>query len=102
MQQEKTFNSTRTSSYILSTFLYQFGSYVDPSGIKYFGDFSRYFHGDPTAGVFMASEFPILMFGLPGAAIAMICAAEKQNRKKALSIMLSAALVSFLQVLQNL
>ncbi len=76
-------------------FLYQFGSYVDPSGIKYFGDFSRYFHGDPTAGVFMASEFPILMFGLPGAAIAMICAAEKQNRKKALSIMLSAALVSF-------
>lgn len=43
----------------------------------------------------MASEFPILMFGLPGAAIAMICAAEKQNRKKALSIMLSAALVSF-------
>ncbi len=76
-------------------FLYQFGSYVDPSGIKYFGDFSRYFHGDPTAGVFMASEFPILMFGLPGAAIAMICAAEKDNRKKVLSIMLSAALVSF-------
>ncbi|WP_251860552.1 glucose PTS transporter subunit IIA [Clostridium sp. Marseille-Q2269] len=77
-------------------FLYQFGNYVDPSGVKYFGDFSRYFHGDPTAGVFMASEFPILMFGLPGAAIAMIFAAKKENRRKTCSIMLSAALVSFL------
>lgn len=76
-------------------FLYQFGSYIAPNGIEYFGDFSRYFHGDPTAGVFMASEFPILMFGLPGAAIAMSFAAEKHNRKKIFSIMISAALVSF-------
>ena len=77
-------------------FLYQFGSYIDSSGVKYFGDFSRYFHGDPTAGIFMASEFPILMFGLPGAAVAMIFAAPKHNRKKTFTIMLSAALVSFL------
>jgi glucose-specific phosphotransferase system IIA component len=76
-------------------FLYQFGEYVY-NGVSYFGDSARFFHGDPTAGVFMASEFPILMFGLPGAALAMIAAAKKENRKKVSGMMISAALVAFL------
>ncbi|GAA0746616.1 glucose PTS transporter subunit IIA [Clostridium oceanicum] len=76
-------------------FLYQFGNFVDSSGVQYFGDFARYFHGDPTAGVFMASEFPILMFGLPGAALAITLAAKSKNRKKVAGIMLSASLVAF-------
>jgi PTS system glucose-specific IIC component len=76
-------------------FLYQFGEYVY-NGVSYFGDSSRFFHGDPTAGVFMASEFPILMFGLPGAAVAMIASAKKENRKKVSGIMISAAFVAFL------
>ncbi|WP_411682031.1 glucose PTS transporter subunit IIA [Clostridium thailandense] len=77
-------------------FLYQFGSYVGADGVKYFGDTARYFHGDPTAGTFMASEFPILMFGLPGAAMAMIAAAKPENRRKISGIMISAAFVAFL------
>ncbi|SKA73369.1 PTS system D-glucosamine-specific IIA component, Glc family /PTS system D-glucosamine-specific IIB component, Glc family /PTS system D-glucosamine-specific IIC component, Glc family [Clostridium sp. USBA 49] len=76
-------------------FLYQFGEYVS-NGVKYFGDSARYFQGDPTAGVFMASEYPILMFGLPGAALAMIAAAKKENRKKVSGMMISAAFVAFL------
>jgi glucose-specific phosphotransferase system IIA component len=76
-------------------FLYQFGEYVY-NGVSYFGDSARFFHGDPTAGVFMASEFPILMFGLPGAALAMIAAAKKENRKKVSGMMISAAFVAFL------
>lgn len=76
-------------------FLYQFGEYVS-NGVTYFGDSPRYFHGDPTAGYFMASEFPILMFGLPGAALAMIAAARKENRKKVSGMMISAAFVAFL------
>jgi PTS system glucose-specific IIC component len=76
-------------------FLYQFGEYVY-NGVSYFGDSARFFHGDPTAGVFMASEFPILMFGLPGAAVAMIAAAKKENRKKVSGMMISAAFVAFL------
>lgn len=76
-------------------FLYQFGQYVS-SGITYFGDSARYFHGDPTAGVFMASEFPILMFGLPGAATAMIMASKKEKRKQIAGMMISAAFVAFL------
>lgn len=77
-------------------FLYQFESYVGADGVKYFGDAARYFHGDPSAGIFMASEFPILMFGLPGAALAMLLASKPQNRKKVSGIMISAALVAFL------
>ncbi|KGM97022.1 PTS glucose transporter subunit IIA [Clostridium novyi A str. 4552] len=76
-------------------FLYQFGEYT-LNGIKYFGDTARYFHGDPTAGFFMASEYPIVMFGLPGAAMAIIVAAKKENRKKVAGIMVSAAFVAFL------
>ncbi|ABK61287.1 glucose PTS transporter subunit IIA [Clostridium novyi] len=76
-------------------FLYQFGEYT-VKGIKYFGDTARYFHGDPTAGFFMASEYPVVMFGLPGAAIAIIAAAKKENRKKVSGIMVSAAFVAFL------
>jgi PTS system glucose-specific IIC component len=76
------------------TFLFQFGEFV-ANGEKYYGDLPRFFHGDPTAGVFMAAEYPILMFGLPAAALAMILASRKENRKKILGIMGSAALVSF-------
>ncbi|MCD3244491.1 PTS transporter subunit EIIC [Clostridium botulinum C] len=76
-------------------FLYQFGEYT-ANGVKYFGDTARYFHGDPTAGFFMASEFPILMFGLPGAALAIIAAAKSENRKKVSGIMISSAFVAFL------
>jgi PTS system glucose-specific IIC component len=76
------------------TFLFQFGEYVS-NGVKYYGDSPRFFQGDPTAGVFMAAEYPILMFGLPAAAVAIILASRKKNRKKVLGIMGSAALVSF-------
>lgn len=75
-------------------FLFQFGQYVS-NGVTYFGDSARYFHGDPRAGIFMASEYPILMFGLPGAALAMIAASKKEKRKFMAGMMISAALVSF-------
>lgn len=76
-------------------FLFQFGQYVS-NGVTYFGDSARYFHGDPKAGFFMASEYPILMFGLPGAALAMIAAAKKEKRKIMSGMMISAALVAFI------
>ncbi|URZ17758.1 glucose PTS transporter subunit IIA [Clostridium felsineum] len=75
-------------------FLYQFGHFVS-NGVTYVGDTARYFHGDPNAGNFMASEYPILMFGLPGAALAMIAAAKKEKRKEMAGMMISAAFVAF-------
>ena len=58
------------------------------------GDLSRYFAGDPSAGNWMAGFFPVMMFGLPGAAFAMIRRAK--YGKVAAGILLSAAFCSFL------
>ncbi|WIB67848.1 PTS transporter subunit EIIC [Curtobacterium sp. MCBD17_035] len=59
------------------------------------GDLNRFFAGDPHAGIFMTGFFPIMMFGLPGAALAIWRHAKPQNRKVVGGIMLSAALTSF-------
>lgn len=76
-------------------FLYQFGHFVS-NGVTYVGDTARFFHGDPTAGHFMASEYPILMFGLPGAALAMVMTAKKSKRKQIAGMMISAGFVAFI------
>jgi glucose-specific phosphotransferase system IIA component len=77
-------------------FLYEFGEYVTQSGQVLHGETARYFAGDPTAGRFMASEFPIMLFGLPAATLAMFLRANKKKRKAVAGIMLSAALTSII------
>ncbi|RIV16389.1 glucose PTS transporter subunit IIA [Mycoplasmopsis gallopavonis] len=47
-------------------------------------------------GRFMDGKFSIMMFGLPGAAVAMVLAAPKENRKVTLGTVLPAAATSFL------
>ncbi len=46
-------------------------------------------------GRYMAGFFPIFMFGLPGAALAMIHTAKPENKAKVSSIMVGAAFASF-------
>lgn len=46
-------------------------------------------------GMYQAGFFPIMMFGLPGAALAIYSAAKPENKIKTASIMLAAALSSF-------
>lgn len=77
-------------------FLYEFGHFVTSDGTLIRGDFNRYFAGDPTAGIFMASEFPIMMFGLPAAALAIYCNARPERRKAIGGLMAGGALTSFL------
>ncbi|WP_107851904.1 N-acetylglucosamine-specific PTS transporter subunit IIBC [Oceanimonas marisflavi] len=60
------------------------------------GDLNRFFAGDPTAGVFMAGFFPVMMFGLPAAALAMVLAAPKGHRVRVGGLLLSVALTSLL------
>lgn len=60
------------------------------------GDMFRFFAGDPTAGTFMAGIFPIMMFALSAAAVAIWRTALPERRKVAGGIMLSIALTSFL------
>ncbi|QJC34404.1 PTS glucose transporter subunit IIBC [Enterobacteriaceae endosymbiont of Donacia crassipes] len=61
----------------------------------YHGDIARYIAGDPLAGK-LAGGFLFKMYGLPGAAIAIWHASKKKNKSKIGSLMLSAALTSFL------
>jgi N-acetylglucosamine PTS system EIICBA or EIICB component len=60
------------------------------------GDINRFFAGDPTAGIFQAGFFPIMMFGLPAAAIAMIVTAKKHRRKQVAGMLIGIAFTSFL------
>ncbi|VWX46710.1 N-acetylglucosamine-specific PTS transporter subunit IIBC [Novosphingobium sp. 9U] len=60
------------------------------------GDLKRFFAGDPQAGGFMAGFFPVMMFGLPAACLAMYRAALPQRRKAVSGLYLSLALTAFL------
>jgi len=60
------------------------------------GDLNRFFAGDPSAGVFMSGFFPVMMFGLPAACLAMYHAAPTGRRRAAGGLLLSLALTSFL------
>ncbi|MCG0239951.1 MAG: PTS transporter subunit EIIC, partial [Firmicutes bacterium] len=73
-----------------------FGSYTKADGTVVTGDLNRFFAGDPTAGDFMAGWFPIMMFGLVGAALAMIHEAKPEKRTAIAGILGSAAFTSFL------
>lgn len=78
--------------HVLNSFVwFVFGEYNGKTG-----DLSRFFAGDPDAGIFMAGFFPIMMFGLPAAALAMIAAAKKERRKAVAGALLGVALTSFL------
>ncbi len=60
------------------------------------GDLTRFFAGDPMAGPFMAGFFPVMMFGLPAACLAMIATAKTARKKAIGGLLLSMALTSFL------
>ncbi|PTL39124.1 N-acetylglucosamine-specific PTS transporter subunit IIBC [Alkalicoccus saliphilus] len=78
--------------HVINTLIwFVFGEYEGATG-----EIGRFFAGDPSAGYFMAGFFPIMMFGLPAAAIAMIFAAKKEYRKAMAGGMIGIALTSFL------
>ena len=74
-----------------------FGSFTDPqTGAVVTGDLTRYFAGDPNGGQFMTGMFPVMLFGLPAACLAMYRNSLPQRRKVMGGILLSMALTSFL------
>jgi glucose-specific phosphotransferase system IIA component len=78
------------------SFLYEFGEYTTATGKVVHGEATRYFAGDPNAGKFMASEFPMMIYGLPAACLAMYLRAKPARRKMIAGVMLSAALTSII------
>jgi PTS system N-acetylglucosamine-specific IIC component len=81
--------------FVNSVAWFQIGDYTDSAHQVVHGDLTRFFAGDPHAGQFMSGFFPIMMFGLPAAALAMAHTARPERRKAVLGMMISLALTSF-------
>lgn len=60
------------------------------------GDLNRFFAGDPAAGSFMAGFFPVMIFGLPAACLAMYRSARPERRSEVGGMLLSLALTAML------
>ncbi|MEE1937895.1 PTS transporter subunit EIIC [Streptomyces sp. TRM 70361] len=73
---------------------FQAGSY-EADGVRHEGDIARFLHGDPTAGQFMTGFFPIMMFALPAACLAIYHCARPERRKVVGGMMFSVALTAF-------
>ncbi|HIF9384156.1 TPA: N-acetylglucosamine-specific PTS transporter subunit IIBC [Photobacterium damselae] len=78
--------------HILNTMVwFVFGDYHGATG-----EISRFFAGDPNAGQILSGFFPVVMFGLPSAALAFYVTAKKENKKVVGGMLLSVALTAFL------
>jgi PTS system N-acetylglucosamine-specific IIC component len=73
-----------------------FGTFTPPGGSAVHGDLNRFLAGDPSAGTFMAGFFPVMMFGLPAACLAMWRHARPDQRKVVGGFLFSAALTSLI------
>jgi N-acetylglucosamine PTS system EIICBA or EIICB component len=83
--------------HILNSFIwFLYGDYQQPDGTVVTGELTRFAAGDPTAGLLTSGFYPILMFGLPAAALAMIHCARAGQRKVAVGILSAAGLTAFL------
>jgi PTS system N-acetylglucosamine-specific IIC component len=83
--------------HVLNTLVwFEFGEFTNAAGEVIKGDLSRFFAGDKSAGSFMAGFFPIMMFGLPAAGLAMIVTAKKHRRKAVAGLIGGLAFTSFL------
>ena len=71
------------------------GEFQTASGEVVRGDIARFLNGDPTAGAFMTGFFPIMMFALPAAALAIYHEARPGRRRLVGGVMVSGALTSF-------
>ena len=76
-------------------FFFEIGSFTKATGEVVHGDITRFFAGDPQAGI-LGGAYLFKMWGLPAAAIAMWQAAKPEHKKRIGGIMVSAALTSFL------
>lgn len=75
---------------------FQFGDYTGADGVVVHGDIFRFLAGDQTGGHFTAGFFPIMMFALPAAALAMYVCAKKENKAVIGGALFSVAFTAFL------
>ena len=85
----------------LNRLLIPFGLHHALNNVFWFGtiginDLGKYWANEPGAGMYMAGFFPCMMFGIPGAALAMVQTAKTAKRKIAIGVVGSAALCAFI------
>lgn len=83
--------------HILNTIVwFQVGDFAAAAGKVVHGDLTRFFAGDKTAGMFMSGFFPVMMFGLPAACLAMYRTAKPENKQAVGGLLFSMALTAML------
>lgn len=83
--------------HIVNTYIwFIYGDYTTAAGKVVTGELTRFAAGDMTAGLLTSGFYPILMFGLPAAALAMIHVAKPKQKKVAIGILSAAGLTAFL------
>lgn len=75
---------------------FQLGDFTNAAGEVVHGDVWRFLAGDKSAGMFTTGFFPIMMFALPGAALAFIHTAKLEKKKLVASIFIGSAIASIL------
>ncbi len=75
---------------------FELGSFTTATGELVKGEIPRFLAGDPTAGSFTAGFYPVMMLGLPGAALAMYLNAKDSKKKIAGGILMSATFTAVL------
>ena len=75
---------------------FDFGTFTDANGEVVRGEINRFLKGDPTAGPFLSGFFPVMMFGLPAACLAMYMAAKKERKAAVAGMFFSIGFTSFL------
>ncbi|PUB10126.1 N-acetylglucosamine-specific PTS transporter subunit IIBC [Paenisporosarcina sp. OV554] len=75
---------------------FDFGTFTNANGEVVRGEINRFLNGDKTAGPFLAGFFPIMMFGLPAACLAMYMAAKKEKKAIVGGMFISIAFTAFL------
>ncbi len=75
---------------------FDFGTFTDANGEVVRGEINRFLKGDPTAGPFLSGFFPVMMFGLPAACLAMYMAAKKERKAAVGGMFFSIGFTSFL------
>ncbi|EJW17476.1 glucose PTS transporter subunit IIA [Paenibacillus alvei] len=79
-----------------NVYWFQIGTFTNSEGMSFTGDLPRFFAGDPSAGIYMAGMYPIMMFALPAVALAIVHESREDLRPKVRKTYFTAACVSLL------
>lgn len=83
--------------HVINSYIYfDLGEFTTAAGDVVQGEIPRFLNGDPTAGLFLAGFFVVMMFGVPGICLAIYNASYKENKNRVKGIMGSGAATSFI------